>query len=406
MNKNSGIKNTGFILFFVLIAWSANLFPIRPCNVLSLQLLKIGSVTGVDSAFSFIGVGDIMMGTNYPDAGSLPKNGGVYLFDQVRPIFKNADVVFGNLEGILLDSGKTVKTVQDSSVLYLFRQPTSYGKVLKEAGFSLLSIGNNHINDFGPKGIKSTVRVLRENGIACAGIISQQTAIIEKNGKKIGLAAFSFNGNTVNINDSAAISKNILKLRAECNFVLVSFHGGSEGGNANRVLRKLERFKEENRGNVYRFAHLAINAGADVVFGHGPHVARSIELYKNKFIAYSLGNFCTTTGVSLKGACGFAPIIKVVVNSHGDFVSGKIIPIYQKRLSGPLLDPGKRSIKEISHLTKLDFPGSSLIIDDEGSIRKSERKISKCDTSLSSSSYSSALVQQAALCTKERKATK
>jgi hypothetical protein len=72
-----------------------------------------------------------------------------------------------------------------------------------------------------------------------------------------------------------------------------------------------------------------IDNGADVVFGHGPHVTRAIEVYKDRFISYSLGNFCTYGRFNLAGPNGIAPIVKLNVDITGKFVSGRIIPVYQ-----------------------------------------------------------------------------
>jgi len=88
---------------------------------------------------------------------------------------------------------------------------------------------------------------------------------------------------------------------------LVSFHGGGEGVGFEHVPFVMETFVNEKRGDVNAFAHAAVDAGADLVFGNGPHVCRALELYNDRLIAYSLGNFCTYTNVSVAGSCGYAP---------------------------------------------------------------------------------------------------
>jgi poly-gamma-glutamate capsule biosynthesis protein CapA/YwtB (metallophosphatase superfamily) len=104
-------------------------------------------------------VGDIMLGSSYPDSSKLPPDSAKNSFKPVAKYLTGADVVFGNLEGTLLDSGMPDTTKKKQKTAYLFRMPTSYGQVLKDAGFNVLSIGNNHITDFGHKGCKSTTRV-------------------------------------------------------------------------------------------------------------------------------------------------------------------------------------------------------------------------------------------------------
>jgi len=157
-----------------------------------------------------------------------------------------------------------------------------------------------------------------------------------------------------------------------CDIIIVSFHGGAEGKTHNRVTRQRETFLGENRGNVYEFAHLCIDLGADVVFGHGPHVPRAIELYKDRFIAYSLGNFCTPYRVNRNGNGGYAPIVKVFTDTTGRFISGELKSATQDDRTGPKFDEQKICIKEIKRLTDLDFPDGELDISPEGIITKKE----------------------------------
>mgnify|MGYP000847420858 CR=1 FL=1 len=153
-----------------------------------------------------------------------------------------------------------------------------------------------------------------------------------------------------------------------CDIVIVSFHGGAEGAEYQHVTRKEEMSFGESRGNVYDFSHRMIDAGADIVFGHGPHVTRAIEVYRDRFIAYSLGNFCTYGRFNLSGPNGIAPIIKLNVDTAGKFISGRIIPVYQLYFGGVKVDPEKKVIKKIKELTAQDFPESVINISDDGEI--------------------------------------
>ena len=124
----------------------------------------------------------------------------------------------------------------------------------------------------------------------------------------------------------------------------------------------------EDRGNIYEFSRFMIDNGADIVFGHGPHVLRAVDLYKDRFIAYSLGNFATYKRFNLSGGRGLSPLIQVTVNSEGEFIRGKIISARQVGLGIPKLDNSNGAAKEIKRLTELDFPESELIIDNIGNI--------------------------------------
>src|ERR1700752_3896535 len=105
-------------------------------------------------------VGDMMLGSAYPDASKLPPDSAKGSFTAAKPYLKRADIVFGNLEGTLLDGGSPAAYKKNLAVAYLFRMPTYYGKVFKDAGFNLLSVANNHISDFGSKGFTSTTQTL------------------------------------------------------------------------------------------------------------------------------------------------------------------------------------------------------------------------------------------------------
>ncbi|NBW34889.1 MAG: CapA family protein [Cytophagia bacterium] len=316
---------------------------------------------------TIIGVGDIMMGTNYPE-NKLPPNNGAFLMKDVESVLKNADVTFGNLEGTLLDEGGTPKTCRDPKVCYAFRTPVKYVDNLVSAGFDLMSLANNHAGDMGDLGRKSSMKTLESAGILHAGQLNQKTVIFEKDDIKYGLVAFAPNSNCVPLNDLAGAKELVQQLEKEVDVVIVSFHGGAEGPQYQHVPRKIEMFHGENRGDVYKFAHELVDAGADVIFGHGPHVTRGVEVYKDRFIAYSLGNFCTYRGINVSGINGLAPIIKVFTSKEGKFLKGQITPTIQNHATGVQIDALKRVTKVIQELSKKDFPESPVRIAENGLI--------------------------------------
>ncbi|UXP31873.1 CapA family protein [Reichenbachiella agarivorans] len=317
---------------------------------------------------SIIGVGDIMMGTNFPDKGYLPPNQGKDLWTEVFDTLKQADVTFGNLEGVILDEGGTQKTCNNPKVCYLFRSPEYMLDNLVDAGFDVVSLANNHAGDFGNEGRRNTMKALDSVKINYAGLISAPYTIFEREGMKYGMVAFSPNTGTILIHDTAQAKALVSKLDTLVDILIVSFHAGAEGQDHQHVTREREYFYGEDRGNVYEFARMLIDHGADVVFGHGPHVTRAVDVYKDRFIAYSLGNFCTYGRFNLSGPKGVAPIIKVQTTGEGKFLYGQIIPTYQPGAGGPKIDLNNRAIKIIKSLTEKDFPESNLRIDDSGII--------------------------------------
>jgi poly-gamma-glutamate capsule biosynthesis protein CapA/YwtB (metallophosphatase superfamily) len=308
----------------------------------------------------------MMMGSNYPDARGLPPHGGSQLMKAVAPALQNAHLTVGNLEGVLLEEGGTPKTCRDPKVCYVFRSPVSYVQHLVDAGFDVMCLANNHAGDFGDAGRKSSMRTLEQAGIAHAGQLQQPYTVVERHGIRFGFCGFAPNSNCVPLNDWAGAAAIVKKLDSLADVVIVGFHGGAEGAQHQHVPRRDEIYYGENRGNVYGFARAMIDAGADIVFGHGPHVTRAIDVYKDRFIAYSLGNFCTYGGINVSGVNGLAPIVKVYTNPQGQFLKAHITATRQVHRGNVEIDTAGRVIERIQTLTREDFPESALIIRDDG----------------------------------------
>lgn len=324
--------------------------------------------TELPDTLSIIGVGDIMMGTNFPDPSYLPQDSGKYLLDHVKSILASSDVTFGNLEGVLKNEGGTPKNCNNPKACYLFRSPLYLAYNLRKAGFDLLSVANNHAGDFGNEGRASTSQCLDSLQLAFAGFSSRPYTVIQRNGFRIGFAAFAPNTGTISIHDPITARTIIQTLDSISDIIIVSIHAGAEGSAYQHVTREDEIFFGEDRGNVYQFAHQLIDWGADVVFGHGPHVTRSIEVYKNRFIAYSLGNFCTFGRFNLRGPNGVSPIMKITVNKDGVFLKGTIIPVKQIGSGYPIIDETGEVIKIIKELLEKDFPETPVSVGDSGLI--------------------------------------
>lgn len=316
-----------------------------------------------------VAVGDMMLGSAFPNKSGLPPDDAIQSFIEVDSLLKG-DIVFGNLEGCFLNSGNSNKCKGvNPNNCYAFRMPNRYGNIFKKAGFNVLSVANNHVGDFDDKGRKNTARTLDSLQIHYAGQLDKPFECFEIGGVKYAFCAFAPNENTVSIKNIDSAKMLVADLKKQADIVIVSFHGGAEGAKYERVPKKTELFFKENRGNVYAFAHGVIDAGADVVLGHGPHVTRAVEVYKNKFIAYSLGNFCTYGMFSLKGPNGFAPLLQLKINREGNFLYANVVSVKQDKVNRLTIDRKHTAFKKLDSLTKLDFPESKLVFEGTGSIR-------------------------------------
>lgn len=318
--------------------------------------------------------GDIMMGTTYPDSihgSGLPAEDGKYIFDDVKEIISRVDFAGGNLEGSFLEGPGKRRPMTNPKTYFIFRMPPKYVNNLLDAGYDFVGIANNHINDFGEPGRESTMKTLREAGLAHAGLKDKcETAYVERNGVVFGVAQVGHGMNNVDVNNIDEVTRVVKELRKNADIVVLSFHGGAEGSAHTHVPGKLEYYVGEQRGDVKKMARAAIDAGADVVFGHGPHVVRAAELYKDHIIFYSLGNFCTPYRMGIAGLTGQAPVAEVKLNSDGTFAGGKIHSFIQQRGLGPRKDSTNAAARQIRSLSQQDFPESRLQIADDGTLSK------------------------------------
>src|SRR5512143_217958 len=190
-------------------------------------------------------VGDIMMGTTFPES-ILPPEDGATLFRSVAPLLAGHDIVFGNLEGPLTDaplSPKCPKPLRRGRPCFAFRTPPRYAAHLAEAGFTAVSVANNHALDFGMEGLDNTLEILDAAGIEPVG--GERVAAFTISGRSVAVAGFSYSLRTRYVHplqDIEAARRIVAELKGEYDLVVVSFHGGAEGAQALRVPDAEEEF--------------------------------------------------------------------------------------------------------------------------------------------------------------------
>jgi len=310
-------------------------------------------------------VGDIMMGTDFPDpVAYLPANDGAELLDGVATLLGDHDLLFGNLEGPLCDGGTTSKCSAGSNC-YAFRTPTRYGAYLTEVGFDLMSTANNHAEDFGLECRTQTEHTLTKLGIAHSGRPGSM-AITEHEGATVAMIGFHTSRNSNYVNDHVVAQALVLNAKAQADYVIVSFHGGAEGSKALHVPDKMETFYGEKRGHLRAFARAVVEAGADLVIGHGPHVPRGMELIDGHLVAYSLGNFATYGRFNLSGHLSTSLVLETTLDHEGKLVGGRIFAVRLEGEGVPMPDPENTAVDLIRSLSDEDFGTASPIIAQDG----------------------------------------
>ncbi|MDJ0774808.1 MAG: CapA family protein [Mastigocoleus sp. MO_167.B18] len=310
-------------------------------------------------------VGDIIPGTNYPNY-RLPRNKNQLFPQSVRRYLQRADLLFGNFESTLTKHRYSSKDISRGQV-FAFRSPPTYAKLFKDVGFDVFNIANNHALDFGMVGLKDTVNYLKSVGIETVGH-KNQILILEVNNVKVAMLGFAPYEFYNSIHDLEAAEKLVKAAKQQADIVIVSMHAGAEGTGALRVRNKTEFFYGENRGNPIKFARQMIDVGADIVLGHGPHVPRAMEIYKDKLIAYSLGNFLGYKTLSTRAQTGYSMILETKINREGKLLGAKIIPVHLNSEGIPYIDQNFRTVGLLRYLINKDFPQTPVKIDKKGAI--------------------------------------
>lgn len=221
-------------------------------------------------------MGDCTLGTdvNFNQSTSLNAyynmNGPDYFFQNVRSILEKDDLSIVNMEGTLTDS----TTREDKT--YAFKAPAEYAGILSGSSVEAANLANNHSSDYGSQSNTDTIKALEDAGVATFGF--DQTKILDIKGVKVGLTGIYELAE--HMGKAEQVKENIAALKeAGAQLIIVNFHWGMEK----------EYYPDDTQKQL---AHLAVDSGADLVIGHHPHVLQGVEKYKDKYIAYSLGNFC------------------------------------------------------------------------------------------------------------------
>jgi hypothetical protein len=295
-------------------------------------------------------VGDTTPGSKY----GTPPNGGRGLFESTRSLLSEPDLMIANLEGTYSTSGPSKCDGAASGACYAFQAPPSYAEALAWSGIDLVNVANNHSMDYLARGFQETQQALKQAGVAYAGLPGKVT-IVKVRGVRVAVVGFSPYSWGGNLNDIPAAAKLVRRAAAEADVVIVLMHGGAEGADKIHTPTGPEYAFGELRGELRAFAHSVVNAGADLVLGSGPHVIRGVERYKDRLIAYSLGNFAGWGNFGLGGNLSLTGLLTIKIDTTGRIHGGRWLSLSLAAPGVPTVDRSNASLKLVRSLSATDF---------------------------------------------------
>lgn len=326
----------------------------------------VPTAADTSTTITIAAIGDTMMGSDLRlGAAGLPAGDGEGLFAETKAWLAGADIGFANLEGPLADGLPSAKCAPDATACYAFRTPTRYVNALVSAGIDVGQLANNHAMDVGTAGLLSSMATLDRAGIAHAGAYGD-VAFVERDGLRVAFVAAHSGSCCLNVNDLDEVARAVAWADAQADLVVFVFHGGAEGSGARHVPKGLEVAWGEHRGDVHALAHAAIDAGADLVVGSGPHVLRAMEVYRGRLVAYSLGNYCGYKQFATSGPTGRSVVLEATLAANGVLVSARVLPIAVGPDHVPRVDPQKLGIADLAELSAADFPATGVKVGPDG----------------------------------------
>jgi hypothetical protein len=305
--------------------------------------------------------GDVTPGSSY----GLPPAQGSGMLAAVGDLLRGADIAAVNLEGTLGHGGSAKCAPHASPTCFSFQAPAQNAAALAAPGLDVVNVANNHAFDYGPAGAVQTTLALRRWGIRSSGRRGDIT-YLDLPRARVALLGFAAYRWASPIRDLAVVRALVARAARHANVVIVFMHAGAEGAGQAHTPNRDEQAFGELRGNPRAFAHAAVDAGADLVLGSGPHVLRGIELRHGRLIAYSLGNLAGYRNFALGGRSALSGLLRVRVGPQGSFAAGTFTSL---RLTGPgvpSLDPTRAAAALVSSVSRTDFGvrGARIRVDD------------------------------------------
>jgi len=302
---------------------------------------------------SLVWGGDVTLGSSY----GRPPNRGRPQLAGIAGVLRRADVAAVNYEGTF-GSGGPSKCAGGRSNCFAFQAPAANAGTLRWAGVDVVNQANNHAHDFGGTGIAQTHAALRRVGVRWTGAPGQ-VSVLRRGGARIAFVGFSTYPWSAPMSSDAAVRALVGAAARRARIVVAFLHAGAEGATRDHVPHGHEHAYGEDRGDSRHFARIAVDAGADLVLGSGPHVVRGLQLYRDRLIAYSLGNLTGWHNFGTGGNSALSALLRVEVDRNGALARGSLVSLRLDGAGVPHADPERGAERLMRSLSASDFGDTS-----------------------------------------------
>jgi hypothetical protein len=306
--------------------------------------------------------GDTTLGSSF----GLPPQDGYAVLRDVAPLLGAADISAVNSEGTYATGGSS-KCGAGSDNCFAFRAPPQNTTALRRAGVDIVNLANNHAFDFGAVGLGQTVTALTRHHVAVTGRPGE-IAVLPVDGAKVAFVGFAAYPWASSITDLPGVRTLIRRAGTRANVVVAFMHAGAEGADRTHTPVGGEVAFGEQRGDVRAFAHAAVDAGADLVVGSGPHVLRGIEIYRKRLIAYSLGNLGGYRNFATGGALSLSGILRTTLDADGAFLTARFSSLTLDGTNIPHPDPKRGAAKLVTDVSRRDFGARGAVVRRSGQV--------------------------------------
>jgi len=357
-------------------------------SVLAALILISGVASAQPSArkdVRFCAGGDVSLGTNLDTTWSVNRFDGNTrvralpdpreLLAPLSPLVSDAGLLLLNVEGAIGDGPAPRKCARGSTLCYALRQQPAVAAALRhvnDSGVVVGNVANNHAHDAGAAGLLETRRWLAQAGVLATGADTLATPVPVGDGDTVAVLGFS-PWSIAGVTDLDAVRRHVTRAAERYGRVIVTMHIGAEGATARHTPDQVEHFAGENRGNSVAFARAAVEGGASLVIGSGPHVLRAIEWNGRSLIAHSLGNLVTYGPFNHSGYNDHGALLCATLTPDGSVRDAVLRSTTQRAPGYVQADPANLGARDVAELSRQDFPATGAEISPSGEIKPRPR---------------------------------